>query len=376
MTQLFRPDLEFSSHFSNLHQVFMYITDRCNLECEQCIYKPSISHFINEEIELETALDLLSTFRELGASKVTFLGGEPTVYGHRAGGRPLLDLVARTKQLGFEYVRLDTNGQKTRSFLDSDEFHRLDEIAFSLDGYSPETNDPLRGRGTFIRCVDAMRHAIASGYKVTITCCVQKLFLDRNEDGTLKLETMIHFAEQIGVSQINFHDLFKVGIPMDTWTGNFAPEPAAWMPVYREVSDLVRRGKFSISVRLPQCFVTKTEFARNPEFYGYCPVKLGERVMVHPNGTIRICSNLICTGYGVARYHDGRIEWDKSAGNELAGHDLSRNTPCTNRSRHRKYGDLVPVCFSFKPDQQEFVWQTRLAWDQRRMTEEDDRANG
>jgi molybdenum cofactor biosynthesis enzyme MoaA len=40
--------------------VFMYITDRCNLTCEQCIYKPSISHFINEEIELNTALDLLA----------------------------------------------------------------------------------------------------------------------------------------------------------------------------------------------------------------------------------------------------------------------------------------------------------------------------
>jgi sulfatase maturation enzyme AslB (radical SAM superfamily) len=242
----------------------------------------------------------------------------------------------------------------------------LDEIAFSLDGYSPETNDPLRGKGTFVRCVDAMRRAIAGGYKVTITCCVQKLFLDHTEDGYLKLETMIRFAEALGVMQINFHDLFKVGIPMDTWTGNFAPEPKDWMPVYHEVSEKVRSGSFRISVRLPQCFVTKSEFARNPEFYGYCPVKLGERVMVHPNGTIRICSNLICTGYGVARYHDRRIEWDRSSGNELAGHDLSRMTPCTNRSRHRKYGDLVPVCFSFKPGQEEHVWQDRLHWEDRR----------
>jgi sulfatase maturation enzyme AslB (radical SAM superfamily) len=76
--QPFVTDPEFSAHFRNLHQVFMYITDRCNLECEQCIYKPSISHFINEEIELRTALDLLCTFKKMGASKVTFLGGEPT----------------------------------------------------------------------------------------------------------------------------------------------------------------------------------------------------------------------------------------------------------------------------------------------------------
>jgi MoaA/NifB/PqqE/SkfB family radical SAM enzyme len=371
MVQPFRPDPDFANHFKSLHQVFMYITDRCNLECEQCIYKPSISHFINEEIALDDALDLLETFRHMGASKVTFLGGEPTLYGHRQGGRPLLDLVARTKKLGFEYLRLDTNGQRTGSFLGEEDFRLLDEIAFSLDGYSPETNDALRGKGTFMRCVDAMRRAIADGYKVTITCCVQKLFLDRRDDGCLKLETMIKFAEELGVAQINFHDLFKVGIPMDTWTGNFAPAPKDWMPVYSEISEKVRSGCFRISVRLPQCFVTKSEFARNPEFYGYCPVKLGERVMVHPNGTIRICSNLICTGYGVARCYDRRIEWDRSDGNELAGHDLSRMTPCTNRSRHRKYGDLVPVCFSFKPGQEEHVWQHRLKWEDRRILPEE-----
>jgi molybdenum cofactor biosynthesis enzyme MoaA len=362
----FQADAAFTGHFRRLHQVFMYITDRCNLECEQCIYKPSISHFINEEIELNNALELLLTFRNMGASKVTFLGGEPTVYGHRQGGRPLLDLIADTKRLGYEYVRLDTNGQKTKQFLPEPEFRALDEVAFSLDGYSAETNDPLRGKGTFVRIIDAIREALRLEYHVTITCCVQKLFLDRDDSGRLKLETMIRFAETLGVHQINFHDLFKVGIPMDTWTGNFAPEPKDWMPVYDELSKKVRAKEFGISVRLPQCFVTKAEFARNPEFYGYCPVKLGERVMVHPNGTIRICSNLICTGYGVARYSGGKIEWDNSGGNELAGHDLARPTPCTNRSRHRKYGELVPVCFSFKPGQEEHVWQNKLRWDDRR----------
>jgi MoaA/NifB/PqqE/SkfB family radical SAM enzyme len=357
--QPFELDAAFAAHFRKLHQVFMYITDRCNLTCEQCIYKPSISHFINEEIELATALDLLLTFRNMGAGKVTFLGGEPTIYGHREAGKPLLALIAGTKELGYEYIRLDTNGQRAKQFLDHGDFRKLDEVAFSLDGYSPGTNDPLRGAGTFIRAVDAIRSALALGYRTTITCCVQKLFLDRDTHGTLKIERMIRFAASLGVHQINFHDLFKVGIPMDTWTGNFAPQPGDWIPVYEEISRKIRDKQFDIAVRLPQCFVTKSEFARNPEYYGYCPVKMGERVMVHPNGTMRICSNLICTGYGVARYYDRRIEWDKSSGNELAAHEITRNTPCTNRSRHRSYGDLVPVCFSFKPGQDEYVWRER-----------------
>jgi MoaA/NifB/PqqE/SkfB family radical SAM enzyme len=362
-------DDAFADHFQSLHQVFMYITDRCNLECEQCIYKPSINHFINEEIPLNNALGLLRAFHQMGALKATFLGGEPTLYGHQMQGKPLLDLIEGTKKLGYEYIRLDTNGQNTSPFLSKPQFTNLDEIAFSLDGFSPETNDPLRGKGTFLRAVDSIHKAIDLGYRVTITCCIQKIFLSRGTDGILLLEKMIRFAEDLGIHQINFHDLFKVGIPMDTWTGNFAPKVEDWPPVYDELAKKVSQNQFSISVRLPQCFVTKAEFDRNPEYYGYCPVKLGERVMIHPNGVIRICSNLICTGYGVARYHDKIIEWDKTHNNEVAGHELSRNTPCTNRSRHRKYGNLVPLCFSFKPEQEEFVWENKLNWQTRQHSE-------
>jgi len=363
MSYEYAVDDNFAAHFRSLHQVFMYITDRCNLECEQCIYKPSIKHFINEEISLDNALALLRTFYRLGARKVTFLGGEPTLYGHRQHGKPLLDLIEGTEQIGFEYIRLDTNGQMTSAFLPKPQFSKLAELAFSLDGFSPETNDLLRGRGTFIRALNNLRLAIEHGYRVTITCCIHKILLTRDEDGVLLIERMIRFAEEIGVHQINFHDLFKVGTPMDTWTGNFAPEPSDWLPVYDELYRKIVRKEFSISVRLPQCFIKKMEFDLNPEYYGYCPAKLGERVMVHPNGIIRICSNLICTGFGVARYDHHKIAWDNSHNNEIAEHDLESNTPCTNRSRHREYGDLVPLCFSFKPGQEEFVWREKLHWE-------------
>ena len=361
----FTVDDKFQSHFKRLHQVFMYITDRCNLECEQCIYKPSINHFINEEIPLEVANNLLKEFQKLGATKVTFLGGEPTLYGRHDGGEPLLQLINSTKTMGYDYVRLDTNGKITSKFLPENRFQKLDEIAYSLDGYNAKSNDSLRGRGTFARVTESIKEALALDYKVTITCCMQKLFFKRNDRGILNLEKMIRFAEDLGIDQINFHDLFKVGIPMDTWTGNFAPEVDEWPDIYNEISQKVRDGLFSIKVRLPQCFVTKQEFKSNPEFYGYCPVKMGERVMVHPNGVIRICSNLICTGFGVARYTEEKIEWDNTHNNELAGHDLKKYTPCTNRSRHKKYGNLVPLCFSFKPGQEEHVWNNQIEWDSR-----------
>src|SRR5207249_10958547 len=135
--------------------------------------------------------------------------------------------------------------------------------------------------------------------------------------------------ESNGVDIINFHDLFKVGVPMDTWTGDLAPTPKEWVEVYPEIKEKMDRGEYRIHVRLPQCFITKTEFAKNPNYYGYCPVKLGERVMVHPNGTIRICSNLICTAFGAAKWFDNKIWWERSNANEILDHDLIKMTPCT-----------------------------------------------
>ncbi len=363
---IYRMDYKFSNYFKNLQQVFMYITDRCNIGCEQCIYKPSINHYINEEIPINEALSLLKTFKKLGASKVTFLGGEPTLYGHKENNKPLLNLINSTKNMGFEYIRLDTNGQAIYHLLKETDFKKLDELAFSLDGFSPETNDILRGKGTFKNAVYNIKKALNEGYKVTITCCVHKKLLTKNENEIYLIEEMIRFAENLGVSQINFHDLFKAGVPMDTWTGNFETTPEEWVIMYNEIFAKISNDEFNIDIRLPQCFIKKEEFESNPEYYGYCPVKLGERVMVHPNGTIRICSNLICTGFGTARYENGKILWDNTYNNEINGHELNKNTPCTNRSRHKKYGELVPLCFSFKPNQKEHVWKDKLNWDNKR----------
>lgn len=111
--------------------------------------------------------------------------------------------------------------------------------------------------------------------------------------------------------------------------------------------------------------MTKAEFERDPAYYGYCPVKLGERVMVHSDGVIRICSNLICTSFGAGRFEGDQILWNATASNETLKHDLSSPTPCTNRSKNMSYGDFVPLCFSFKPNQVEPSWRA-LDWDARR----------
>lgn len=364
----FDIDPRFKSHFHNLKQVFLYITDECNLRCEQCLYKPNlVFHLGNKEIPQETVEALISDFRAMGALKLSILGGEPTLYGANQDNKSLKAVINRARNLGYEYVRIDTNGQFEENFFDRGVFEKLSEISFSLDGFSQETHDLMRGEGAFVKCVSNIKRAVKLGYQVDITCCVHRILVQRDKLGNLLIESMIDFVETLGVNRLNFHVLFKPGFPMDTWTGETDVSWQEWTKVYSEIYANIKKGKYKIQVRIPQRLVKREEFEKNPEYYSFCPAKLGERILVHPNGIIRICSGMLSTPYGVARFYDNKIVWDEGQTNELRDHDMNIPTPCTNQSKGAGFGDFVPLCFSFKPRQKEFIWQEKLEWEKVKM---------
>ena len=219
----YKMDQKFKDYFkTNLRQVFFYLIDDCNLRCEQCLYKLDIGfHLQKKEIAFEDAVKLISDFREMGAIKLTLMGGEPTLYGIKEKNKPLLDLIRIAKQdLGYEYVRIDTNGQFKSELLEQPEFKMLDEITFSIDGPTAEINDPIRGFGSFEKCVENIKKAKELGYNIDITSCISKEMTKRDKDGNLYLDRMIKFAENLGIDKINFHNLFKMGVPRDYFSGN------------------------------------------------------------------------------------------------------------------------------------------------------------
>ena len=359
----YKMDQKFKDYFQdNLRQVFFYLIDECNLRCEQCLYKLEIGFQVQrKEIPLEEAIKLITDFREMGAVKLTLMGGEPTLYGIKENNKPLLELIKKAKELGYEYVRIDTNGQFNSELLEKPEFKMLDEITFSLDAPTKEINDAIRGR-SFDKCVENIKRAKELGYNIDITSCISKHLVKRDEDGNLYLDKMIKFAESLGIDKINFHNLFKTGVPRDHFSGNLDITINKWFEVWDEIEKKVENNEYSIPVRIPQSFTTKEKFLRNPEYYGYCSCKSRSRILVHPNGMLRVCSLMIGTPYGIARYYDDKIEWDNSPTNELQAHKMDKNTPCTNQFKHNKFGKYIPVCVSFKPKQNEMIWK-ELEWE-------------
>ena len=95
--------------------------------------------------------------------------------------------------------------EKTISaFLDMKKIKLLNEITFSLDGHDENTNDAVRGKGTYIKCVDNIKYAVSKGYRVQITSCVHKYSCDDEYTGIDNLKKLIRFAERLGVYSINF----------------------------------------------------------------------------------------------------------------------------------------------------------------------------
>lgn len=360
----FKMDKEFTDYFGkNLRQVFLYLVDDCNLRCTQCLYKLEIGFQMHKkEMDYEDAIKLISDFREMGAIKLTLMGGEPTLYGIKDHNKPLLDLIKKSKELGYEYVRIDTNGQFNSDLLDQPEFKMLDEITFSIDGPTPEINDSIRGKGSFEKFLKNMRKAKELGYNINITTCISKELTKRDENGNLYLDRMIKFAEDEGIEKINFHNLFKTGVPRDYFSGNLDISIEEWSKVWKEIKTKIQNNEYSIPVRIPQSFTTKEEFDKNPRYYGYCSCKNGSRILAHPNGMIRVCSLMIGTPYAIARYYDNKIVWDKSPTNELQAHKMHEDTPCTNQYKKNKFGKYIPLCVSFKPQQNEIIWK-QLGWE-------------
>ncbi|HUU21663.1 MAG TPA: radical SAM protein, partial [Phycisphaerae bacterium] len=357
-------DQQFWTHFQHLQQVFLYLIDACNLRCRHCLYKP---YFVDTarppQIPPSLAKRLLGTFRSLGASKLTLMGGEPTLYGAEERNKPLLGLISAAKSLGYGYIRIDTNGMFKSQLLEEPAFTALDEVTFSLDGPDAETNDPLRGSGTFVRCVENIRKAVELGYTVDITSCVHRGYASARSAAGASLDRMIKLAESLGVRRVNLHPVFKMGIPRDSWSEDTDITPQVWTDLWRQTAGRVERGEYSIEVRIPQRFIEAEEFARAPGYYGYCSAKLGERVLVHPDGVIRACALLIGTQEGVARYDGASITWIDDSTNELRRHGSVKASPCA--MQRGACAHLLPLCISFKPGQREFVWD-RLDWEHNR----------
>ena len=150
--------VDFSKNSSN---IFFHILTKCNLKCRHCYINPA--QHGKDTLPLSTITAWLDAFSQnSGAKNLVFLGGEPTLHPELAAA------VKHANRLGFGSITVDTNGYLFGDILAKVTPAEVDYFSFSLDGATRETNDQIRGDGSYDTCLEGMRRTAAAGFATSL----------------------------------------------------------------------------------------------------------------------------------------------------------------------------------------------------------------
>lgn len=181
------------------------ITDKCNLDCLHCRSKTFYGNGeVKKNLTTDEALKTIDSLHANGVRRIHILGGEPFTR------TDLTELAAYAFEKGI-IVSINTNGtlideETAVKILDASVYL----LTFSLDGPDPETNDYIRGKGTFdkvtssIRRLDKLRREKKKYLRMIVTPVVMRSNIDR-------LHRMLDLATELNLNNIIFTNLRKIG---------------------------------------------------------------------------------------------------------------------------------------------------------------------
>jgi MoaA/NifB/PqqE/SkfB family radical SAM enzyme/SAM-dependent methyltransferase len=175
---------------AGLRELWLQVNNACNLSCTHCLVSSGPGG--DAGVPSETLVGLLDSAARLGLERLYLTGGEPMLR------RDLFDLVRRaTGEHGLEVIVL-TNATVWSARI-REQLHGLDRdllrFQVSIDGARRETNDGIRGEGTFHGALEGAAELAAMGYPVSLTTVTTERNLD-------ELPHIPHLARQVGaVSQ-------------------------------------------------------------------------------------------------------------------------------------------------------------------------------
>lgn len=335
--------------YGRFRNVYLYITEACQLRCEHCYMGERLERAL--KMPLGRIVETLATWRRLGGSKLTILGGEPTLHPDYVAA------IRAADRLGYEHVITTTNAQaparrKFRSLEPSDFAY----VQVSLDGGSPASHDAIRGAGTFDTALGTAAELTKRGFDTRIICTVNQA----NRDDALKL---LDVADDLGTSLVKFHVFSTIGI------GHGNPELAMTPPEWVDFCDHLNEVAKDYQTRIwyQPTYARREQMARYAaEGYQGCIGRTLDRISIFPDGRCYVCSYLFDTDLFFAqmdgdrvRLNHGENEFDlftkpllaSSCGDCKASACLGgcpAEEVVMGTSSCAAYEDIVPVCRLWK----------------------------
>lgn len=139
----------------------------CNLKCAHCFISASPTNDTFRMLSLETVKQQLEQSRKYGVKEYYFTGGEPFI------NKEMIPIIREAMQYGpvtvlTNAIPITADMAFEMAEIEEQSIYSL-EFRVSLDGFTPEMNDAIRGKNTFRRTVKGIRHLVQAGFMPIIT---------------------------------------------------------------------------------------------------------------------------------------------------------------------------------------------------------------
>jgi radical SAM protein with 4Fe4S-binding SPASM domain len=274
------PQLDFP------HDIYVHLTNNCNLKCPYCYNKTDRENKIQLEkvglvaptMSTDEFKYLISRLIECGVRRILFTGGEPLM-------RPdALELVQYARSLS-ETVNLE---MLTNAILITDEVaevlcKNMSAVTISLDGHEKHMHDYYRGKNTFEPTVRGIRRLVAKKKELGLARPYIAIVPALTERNIVNMKEIFEFSlDDLGANGLA-PIIFQAG---DHQEVNISQIPA--LNVYLEALD-----RTSEYIKNRNARIGKTEPSAPPAIAprNHCGVGHGE-ISIDPGGFVYPCQSL------------------------------------------------------------------------------------
>lgn len=281
------PKQEINLRWNNkapfLREVHIDITGVCNLfgRCKHCYGRQNLQNSHRDELTTDELLTLVNQMGEMGVADCVISGGEPFL-------RPdLPKIIKALSENNIHLIGLFTNGTNYRedvlnALIDA---HYKTFFFISLDGYTKEVHEFMRGSNTYDKTLDFIDKINQLGFPVIINTMVTKQNVN-------SLMEFCHFLEgkninrwRLTVPREQGEAILHKDLIMPEWNDVFAS--------YKQLLEYCLVKKSKMKVQIGSIF--KSELLEEPEYYLYndgnscCEYKRWS-IVVKPNGNVTPCT--------------------------------------------------------------------------------------
>ena len=306
-------------------EVDLHVTNRCNLQCEHCVYDSGKLNMV--DMSFETVKKLNIGFKNMGVKEVHITGGEPLL------NKELFNMINYLHSEGY-LVRLQSNG-----YLINKEVARklktngVDHILISIDGLY-ETHNKFRGNSkSFTAACEAVKICIDEGIFTRVNTVVSKFNINRIKDLMKKMN-------ELKVNQHSFFYLTPMGRGVNLKDSILSL--SEWKTIQNEILSYGKELGCSSKIRIQDVF------HEGDMVYEGLDICRKDNCLIMSNGNVYHCVFFVNSPYCLGNiYEDDILEIWNRLPDLLNSINLKRKKSC---NMFKCGGGCPGMAFCFRGD--------------------------